>query len=203
MNGGQGLTANTPQGVVSSVGVTPPGASTVLGDPSSFVNDPGNFPGGVVGSGDDSGTPLDRVTATGQRPAGDLGSGLHIPTYPDLTSMGGGQGLTVDTGGAITGALGTVPDGASVILGDPNSFINDPTILGNTVIGPDTILHPDGTGTNTVTEPKTTSSTTNNTNSYSFNNAARKNEFMALPDWQLAQLAFDPALMALLNGRSA
>lgn len=40
MGGGQGLTATTPQGTVGQLGLTPTGASPILGSPSSFINKP-------------------------------------------------------------------------------------------------------------------------------------------------------------------
>lgn len=75
------------------------------------------------------------------------GLGLQIPTSPGLTPMGGAQGLTVGTvDGGVVSALGYAPVGSSPILGDPSSFINDPNILGNTVIGTDTLLSPGAAG---------------------------------------------------------
>ena len=74
----------------------------------------------------------------------DLGSetGLQMPLAPGLSSMGGGYGfITPVTGGYMT-SLGFVPTDHSQILGDPASFINDPNVLGKTVIGPDTLRAP-------------------------------------------------------------
>jgi hypothetical protein len=56
--------------------------------------------------------------------------------------MGGGTGLTVPvTGGTVT-QLGFVPTGATPVLGDPASFINNPDVLGNTVFSTDYLAAP-------------------------------------------------------------
>lgn len=65
---------------------------------------------------------------------GTSGQGLQLPTSPDLSSMGGGQGLTVPVQGGTVGELGFTPEGAVPVLGDPESFINDPSVLGRDVI---------------------------------------------------------------------
>ena len=50
--------------------------------------------------------------------------------------MGGGTGLlTSAAGGGILGATGVTPIGAVPILGSPSSFINNPNVLGQPVIG--------------------------------------------------------------------
>lgn len=59
---------------------------------------------------------------------------LELPTMPGLKDMGGGQGLTVPVEGGTVGGLGFTPTDASVVLGDPKSFINDPNVLGKPVM---------------------------------------------------------------------
>ena len=55
---------------------------------------------------------------------------------PEIASMGGGTGLlTSAAGGGILGATGVTPIGAVPILGSPSSFINNPNVLGQFVIG--------------------------------------------------------------------
>ena len=55
---------------------------------------------------------------------------------PEIASMGGGTGLlTSAAGGGILGATGVTPIGAVPILGSPSSFINNPNVLGQPVIG--------------------------------------------------------------------
>jgi hypothetical protein len=49
--------------------------------------------------------------------------------------MGGGQGFTVPVDGGVVGSLGFTPTGASRILGDPRSFINNASVLGRPVMG--------------------------------------------------------------------
>jgi hypothetical protein len=56
--------------------------------------------------------------------------------------MGGGTGLAVGVPGGTVTQLGMVPTGATPVLGDPASFINDPNVLGNTVFTTDTLLAP-------------------------------------------------------------
>lgn len=125
--------------------------------------------------------------------------GFQLPTYPDLTAMGGGQGLTTETMEGTVGALGLAPDGSSIVLGDPNSFINNPTILGNTVIGTDTLLNPDGSGT--TPKDKEKSKDLASQYRFSFNNGqSKKREFGDIPIPELMRMGFDPALIALLKG---
>ena len=68
--------------------------------------------------------------------------GLQMPTAPSQTDMGGGYGFITPVDGGYMTSLGFVPTDHSQILGDPASFINDPNVLGKTVIGPDTIRAP-------------------------------------------------------------
>jgi len=72
--------------------------------------------------------------------------GLTVPTIPGLTAMGGAQGLTIPVAGGTISQLGLVPTGATPILGDPSSFINDPNLLGNAVFSTDTLMLPGETG---------------------------------------------------------
>lgn len=53
--------------------------------------------------------------------------GLQMPTAPNIDSMGGGQGLTVPVQGGTLTESGFIPDTYIPTLGDPNSFINQPT----------------------------------------------------------------------------
>lgn len=69
-------------------------------------------------------------------------TGLQMPTAPSQTDMGGGYGFITPVEGGYMTSLGFVPTDHSQILGDPTSFINDPNVLGKTVIGPDTLRAP-------------------------------------------------------------
>ena len=60
--------------------------------------------------------------------------GLQLPTMPSLPSMGGAQGLTAAVPGGTVGELGFTPTGASPVLGDPSSFINNPAVTGQPTI---------------------------------------------------------------------
>lgn len=82
-----------------------------------------NFPPAAEGMGG----------GTGITP-GAAGEGLQLPTAPNIGAMGGGQGLLVPVDGGTVGALGLTPTGATPVLGDPKSFINDPNVLGQPVI---------------------------------------------------------------------
>lgn len=62
------------------------------------------------------------------------GQGMQLPTMPGIPSMGGGTGLTVGVPGGTVGELGFTPIGATPVLGDPGSFINDPAVLGQDVL---------------------------------------------------------------------
>ena len=70
------------------------------------------------------------------------GQGLQMPIAPTLSDMGGGYGLITPVDGGYMTSLGFVPSDSSSILGDPASFINDPNVLGKTVIGQDTLRAP-------------------------------------------------------------
>jgi hypothetical protein len=63
-----------------------------------------------------------------------VSEGLQILPSPSLPSMGGGQGLTVPVEGGTVGSLGFTPTGASPVLGNPNSFINDPAVTGQPIM---------------------------------------------------------------------
>jgi hypothetical protein len=66
---------------------------------------------------------------------GGSSDGLRFLGSPSLSSMGGGQGFTVPVDGGVVGSLGFTPTGASPILGDPRSFINNASVLGSPVMG--------------------------------------------------------------------
>ncbi len=70
------------------------------------------------------------------------GQGLQVPTLPGLSAMGGGTGLAVGVPGGTVTQLGFVPTGATPVLGDPGSFINNPNVLGNTVFSTDYLAAP-------------------------------------------------------------
>lgn len=70
------------------------------------------------------------------------GQGLQVPTTPGLSSMGGAQGLTVPVAGGTVTQLGFVPTGATPVLGDPKSFINNPTLLDRPVFTTDSLTMP-------------------------------------------------------------
>jgi hypothetical protein len=110
--------------------VTPPAeiTTTPIGTPSAPPVDysligGANFPPATEGMGG----------GTGITP-GAAGTGLQQPTMPNIAGMGGGQGLTVSVDGGTVGQLGFTPIGATPVLGDPKSFINNPDVLGQPVL---------------------------------------------------------------------
>lgn len=142
-----GLTAGT-----TATGIGAGALGTGLLAPASLVLAPsigaslGTVGGAAVSSGT-SGPGLFDTAQFGQTgqtgiTPGAAGQGLQVPTTPGLSSMGGGTGLTVPvTGGTVT-QLGFVPTGATPVLGDPKSFINNPDVLGNTVFSTDYLAAP-------------------------------------------------------------
>jgi hypothetical protein len=71
----------------------------------------------------------------------DTGEGLQPSSSPNIKRMNGAQGLTGTDDGGTYSALGYTPFDASPNLGDPNSFINNPDVLGKPVAMTDTSLN--------------------------------------------------------------
>ena len=71
------------------------------------------------------------------------GLGLQMPNSPAIKAMGGGQGLTTNVTNPVTGETGVVgglgytPTGAAPVLGNPSSFINNPSVTGQPVMATD------------------------------------------------------------------
>jgi hypothetical protein len=120
---GTGLTA----GAGGATGLTAGAAGTTgLVAPAGFSFAPGI---GAAGAGIAAGSQL----GTGITP-GAAGQGLQLPTAPGLSEMGGGTGLLAPVEGGAVSQLGFIPAGATPVLGDPKSFINDPNVLGQAVL---------------------------------------------------------------------
>jgi len=138
---GTGLTA----GAGGVTGLTS-GAAGVTGltAPAGFTLAPGvgaSLAAGGTGIGLLDGAYTSSMGETGLL-SGAAGEGLTVPTTPGLSSMGGAQGLTVPVAGGTVSQLGLIPVGATPVLGDPSSFINDPNVLGKPVFTTDTISYP-------------------------------------------------------------
>jgi len=80
-------------------------------------------------------TTPDYSTSPQTIPGSDGGQVLKPPTMPSVGGLGGAQGVTVPIPGGTVGQFGVTPTGATPVLGDPGSFINDPNVLGTDVIG--------------------------------------------------------------------
>ena len=78
--------------------------------------------------------PVDYGLGPQTTPGVDGGQGLKLQTMPNLDEISGGQGTTIPVSGGTIGPLGLTPSGATPALGDPGSFINDPSVLGTDVI---------------------------------------------------------------------
>jgi hypothetical protein len=63
------------------------------------------------------------------------GLGLQLPSVPALAEMGGGAGLLASVPGGTVGSTGLTAAGSTPVLGDWSSFINQPDVLGQPVIG--------------------------------------------------------------------
>ena len=126
--GATGLTAGAggATGLVAPAGFTLApeiGASLLAGASNINLLDTTKFPTSIPEMGGGTGiTP----TAAGQ--------GLQVPTSPNIASMGGGQGLTVPVTGGTISQMGLTAAGATPVLGNPSSFINNPEVLGQPVI---------------------------------------------------------------------
>lgn len=59
-------------------------------------------------------------------PVPDSGLGLQVPTLPNLDAMGGGQGITTPVDGGTLTEAGVIPDSYTPVLGDSQSFVNQP-----------------------------------------------------------------------------
>ena len=107
-----------------------PTAAPGMGGGTGITGTPPPLPDpGVLGS-----APVDYGLGPQTTPGIDGGVGLQQPTMPNVGGMGGGQGINVPVSGGTVGQLGTTPSGATPVLGDPGSFINDPNVLGTDVI---------------------------------------------------------------------
>ena len=107
-----------------------PTAAPGMGGGTGITGTPPPLPdAGVLGS-----APVDYGLGPQTTPGIDGGVGLQQPTMPNVGGMGGGQGINVPVSGGTVGQLGTTPSGATPVLGDPGSFINDPSVLGTDVI---------------------------------------------------------------------
>jgi hypothetical protein len=109
-------------------------------DPYAFSPSYSLADGAPTGAGGFVAPPLDTAVWDGSSPVDyslptAFSQGLQILPSPSLPSMGGGQGLTTPVDGGTVGSLGFTPTGASPILGDPRSFINNPSVLGSPVMG--------------------------------------------------------------------
>jgi hypothetical protein len=138
---GTGLTAGAGGTTGLTVGA---GGVTGLTAPAGFTLAPGlgaSLAAGGAGISLLDGAYTGRMGETGLL-ADAAGQGLQVPTVPGLSSMGGAQGLTVPVVGGTVSELGFVPLNATPVLGDPRSFINNPTLLDRPVFTTDSLTMP-------------------------------------------------------------
>lgn len=125
--GGASLGTGITAGAGGTTGLTAGAAGTTgLAAPAGFTFAP---TAGAAGAGIAAGSQL----GTGITP-GASGQGLQLPTAPGISEMGGGTGLLAPVEGGTVSQLGFIPAGATPVLGDPSSFINDPNVLGQAVL---------------------------------------------------------------------
>jgi hypothetical protein len=108
-------------------------------DPYAFSPSYSLADGASTGASGFVAPPLDTAVWDGSSPVDyslptAFSQGLQILPSPSLPSMGGGQGLTVPVEGGTVGSLGFTPTGASPVLGDPASFINNPAVTGQPIM---------------------------------------------------------------------
>ena len=139
--GGAALGTGLTPGAAGATGLTA-GAAGVTGltAPAGFALAPG-IGAGAAGLGILDSAQFGQTGQTGITP-GAAGQGLQTPTTPGLSSMGGGTGLAVPVEGGTVTQLGFIPTGATPVLGDPSSFINNPNVLDNTVFTTDKLMAP-------------------------------------------------------------
>ena len=147
--------------------------------------------------------------------------GLQPSATPNINNMNGGQGITIPVEGGTATSIGVTPDNASPNLGDPNSIINNPNVLGTAVAPTDTTsnlptprvnLSSDGSGANAAgTAARTTASPYTSIDQvldsspqylgYTLGNQSAENE--AQNPYELKQLydSLDPALAEQLRLR--
>ena len=146
--GALGITGLTP-GAAGATGLLAPAGFTLAPTLGATL---GAAAGSQIGSANAIGTQVTPgatdALGTGITP-GAAGEGLQVPTAPGLSSMGGGTGLLAPVEGGVVSQLGFVPAGATPVLGDPKSFINDPNVLGNTVFSTDYLAAPGAATTGT------------------------------------------------------
>lgn len=138
-----GLTAGSTLGLTAPAGFTlAPGVGATVGAGALATEVAGGTGlSSQTGSLLDSVSGLDGLLGPGETIVG-AGQGATVPTAPGLSSMGGGTGILAPVEGGVVSELGLVPTGATPVLGDQASFINNPDVLGNTVFTEDTLLAP-------------------------------------------------------------
>lgn len=116
---------------VGAVQVSPIGTTA----PTDLLGTPVDYGLGGVAPGTGLTVPPIDSSVIDLLPAEIPSTGLQAPTVPALGEMGGGTGLTVGVPGGTIGATGLTPTGAVPVLGDFSSIINQPSVLGQDVIG--------------------------------------------------------------------
>lgn len=129
-------------------------------------------------------------TSDGGRTPGD-GLYLDDTPLPNLSSMGGGQGLSYDVPGGTVTSLGFIPEGSERTFGDPDSWIFNPQITGRPgAVSGDRVTTPNRDGTNTVRTPAGSSGSTRPNTSTSTGSTSKNGmDLKALLPWLLMLMA--------------
>lgn len=121
------------------------------------------------------------------------GEGLYLDDtpLPNLSSMGGGQGLSYDVPGGTVTSLGFIPEGSERTFGNPDSWIFNPQITGRPgAVSGDRVTTPNRDGTNTTRTPAgSTGSTRPNTSTSTGSTSKNGMDLKALLPWLLMLMA--------------
>ena len=124
--------------------------------------------------------------------AADTGNATYSQS-PNLTSMNGGQGVTVPTVTGTTSAIGTTATGSSPNLGDPNSIINNPNVTGTPVAPTDTSTNIPTPSVSANLIPAAAATSLTKLGGSASSNTATPTQQVAQPEQQSSSLISDTA----------
>jgi hypothetical protein len=112
--------------------------------------------------------------------------------------MGGAQGIAVPVAGGTVTELGFIPIGSTPVLGDPNSFINDPNVLNRPVFTTDEIIFPGETDLDLLDTARTIKSVTDLLGNEQTQSRQQQQQPMSRPQSQFSLPAPRQTLVGLL-----